>query len=150
MCFQDPVNGGQLAAAWGTRETFIAVVTTNLPMTFPLFKTWLAPVISSTIRSGSNSKALRTPGGGVVTIGGGGGGASSRNRQSAHHVTANMTFDNESEENILKGDGDVKMQHINTAGVIQQSPNSIVVSKQISITTEDCDSERSAHPFQRV
>jgi hypothetical protein len=24
--------GGQLAAEWGTRETFIAVVTTNLPM----------------------------------------------------------------------------------------------------------------------
>ena len=34
---QDPVNGAQLAGSWAVRETFIAVVTTNLPMVYPLF-----------------------------------------------------------------------------------------------------------------
>ncbi|CAO2650809.1 Nn.00g091060.m01.CDS01 [Neocucurbitaria sp. VM-36] len=140
----DPVNGGQLAAAWGTRETFIAVVTTNLPMIFPLFKTWLAPFLPSNLRSSSNNnKAYKSPGSGFVTIGGGGG-ASSRSRQGPHsssHITANMTFDNESQEHIVKGNGDVKLQHVH---------NNIVVSKQVSVTTEDYNSERSAESVQRV
>ena len=64
--------GGQVAAEWGTRETFIAVVTTNLPMIFPLFKTWLTPYLPSTLRLSSNNKAYKTPGSGFVTIGGSG------------------------------------------------------------------------------
>ncbi|KAF1958356.1 hypothetical protein CC80DRAFT_534123 [Byssothecium circinans] len=149
----DPINGGQLAAAWGTRETFIAVVTTNLPMIFPLLKTWLAPFLPSTFRSSSNNKAYKKPGSGFVTIGGGGGSASSRNRQgpqSAHHITANMTLDNESEEHIVKGNGDVKMQHMRAAGGPQRSLNTIIVSKQVKITTEDYNSDRSAESFQQV
>jgi hypothetical protein len=33
---QDPINGAQLAGGWAVRETFVAVVTTNLPMVYPL------------------------------------------------------------------------------------------------------------------
>lgn len=143
---QDPVNGGRLAAAWGTRETFIAVVTTNLPMIFPLLKTWFAPWIPSTLRSSSNNKAYKSPGsGGFVTIGGGGASHGSRNRKdihSAHHITENMTFDNESEERIVKGNGDMKLQDMD--------PNSIVVSKQVSVTTEERTGDRRINAFHRV
>ncbi|EOO02314.1 hypothetical protein UCRPA7_2195 [Phaeoacremonium minimum UCRPA7] len=34
----DPVNGAQLAGEWGTREAFVSVATTNLPMLFPLLR----------------------------------------------------------------------------------------------------------------
>lgn len=140
-----------MAAEWGTRETFIAVVTTNLPMIFPLLKTWFAPWIPSTLRSSSNNKGYKSPGSGFVTIGGGGPGISNRSRQgphSAHHISANMTFDNESEERIIKGN-DVKMQDMDVANRTK-SPNAIVVSKQVSVTTEDRGSGRSEDTFQRV
>jgi hypothetical protein len=138
--------GGQLAAEWGTRETFIAVVTTNLPMIFPLLKNWLAPYLPSSF-SNSNNKAYKTPGSGFVTIGGGGtGGASARSRQaqSASHISANMTFDNESEEHIVKGEEVVRM-----AGLHPGRAN-IVVQKQVSVTTEDRGSDKSAEYFHPV
>ena len=122
-------------------------------MIFPLFKTWLAPFLPSNLRSSSNNnKAYKSPGSGFVTIGGGGG-ASSRSRQGPHtssHITANMTFDNESEEHIVKGNGDMKMQHMHSTGGTQRALNTIVVSKQVRVTTEDYNSERSAESFQRV
>ncbi|KAF3039645.1 hypothetical protein E8E11_000093, partial [Didymella keratinophila] len=99
----DPVNGGALAAEWGTRETFIAVVTTNLPMIFPLFKVWLQPFLPSTLRSSSNNKAYKTPGSGFVTIGGGGASShANKTPRSRTRISANMTFDNESEERIFQ------------------------------------------------
>ncbi|KAH7382760.1 hypothetical protein DE146DRAFT_669791 [Phaeosphaeria sp. MPI-PUGE-AT-0046c] len=131
----DPIKGGQLAAEWGTRETFIAVITTNLPMIFPLFKSWLAPFVPSTFRSSSNNKAYKSPGSGFVSIGGGG--ASSRDRGGlSNHVTANMTYDNESEEHIVKETNIVKMQDLHPVRDTQRSPNGIVVSRQVSVTTE--------------
>jgi hypothetical protein len=117
-------------------------------MIFPLLKTWLAPFISSTLGSSSNNKAYKTPGGGFVTIGGGGG-ASSRNRQGTCNITANVSFGNESEEHIVKGKSDVKMQPIHGDSK-QHSLNAIVVSKKVSITTEDFDSKGSAETFQPV
>jgi hypothetical protein len=113
-------------------------------------KTWLAPYLPTSLRSSSNNKAYKTPGsGGFVTIGGGGAGNSSRNRNphSAHHISANMTF-NESEERIVKGDGDVKMQDLHANGT--PHPNTIMVSKKVSVTTEDRTSERSVESFSRV
>jgi hypothetical protein len=120
-------------------------------MIFPLLKTWLAPFLPTSLRSSSNNKAYKTPGsGGFVTIGGGGAGNSSRNRNphSAHHISANMTF-NESEERIVKGDGDVKLQDLQANHVVQ-NPNTIMVSKKVSVTTEDRTSERSIDSFSRV
>jgi hypothetical protein len=147
---QDPVMGGQLAAEWGTRETFIAVVTTNLPMIFPLLKVWFAPLLPSSF-SNSNKKAYKTPGSGFVSIGGGRsggtGGASSRNRaggKTTSHISANRTFDNESEEHIVKRDGDVKMTGLHPAG------SNIVVRQQVSITTEDRRSNESGEYFHVV
>lgn len=55
---QDPVNGAQLAGSWAVRETFVAVVTTNLPMIFPLFKLWLSPLFGSLLTSMRSQQKL--------------------------------------------------------------------------------------------
>ncbi|KAK0614762.1 hypothetical protein B0T14DRAFT_570661 [Immersiella caudata] len=59
------------AGAWGTREAFVAVIMTNLPMVFPLFKEWLRPILGSSQRT--TCKQYKTPDGGFRTTGGGGG-----------------------------------------------------------------------------
>ncbi|KAI8668268.1 hypothetical protein NCS55_00851900 [Fusarium keratoplasticum] len=43
LLVSDPVNGAQLAGSWAVRETFVAVLVTNLPMLFPQFKKWAVP-----------------------------------------------------------------------------------------------------------
>ncbi|UNI23416.1 hypothetical protein JDV02_009236 [Purpureocillium takamizusanense] len=137
----DPINGAQLAGSWGTRESFVAVITTNLPMIFPLFKSWLTPLFGSALNS--SQKTYKTPAG-FQTIGGGGGNSHSRNRRgppSANPITANMTF-SESEEQMVKG---VKMQTLGyrtaSSSGEQGPPGSIVVSKQVDVTSEDRDSQ---------
>jgi hypothetical protein len=109
--FQDRINGGQLAAAWGTRETLIVVVTKNLPMISPLLRTWFAPFLPTT--RPSSDKDYNSPGIGFVTIGGGGASKNSRQGvQTVSRITANMTFDNESEERIVSGTHDINLQSL--------------------------------------
>jgi hypothetical protein len=103
-------------------------------MIFPLLKTWILPFLPSNIRSSTN-KNYKTPSG-FVTIGGGGGTSRSRHGpQSAHHITANMTYDNESEEHIVKGDGVIRMHDMQ---------NAIFVSNEVRITNENRKSEHGA------
>ncbi|KAM7187214.1 hypothetical protein V8F20_011060 [Naviculisporaceae sp. PSN 640] len=64
----DDINGAELAGAWGTREAFVAVVVTNLPMVFPLLKAWLRPCLGSWLTS-----RTRSGGGGKTPQGGAGG-----------------------------------------------------------------------------
>ncbi|KAK0721674.1 hypothetical protein B0T26DRAFT_190617 [Lasiosphaeria miniovina] len=60
LIITDPVNGAQQAGSWAVRETFVAVVTSNLPMVFPLINRWGRPLIGS-LRSFS-SKAGKLSG----------------------------------------------------------------------------------------
>ncbi|KAL2206381.1 hypothetical protein CC79DRAFT_1369800 [Sarocladium strictum] len=46
LLVSDPINGAQLAGSWAVRETFVAVVTTNLPLLFPHVKKVASPVLS--------------------------------------------------------------------------------------------------------
>ncbi|KAF7550891.1 hypothetical protein G7Z17_g5398 [Cylindrodendrum hubeiense] len=139
----DPVNGAQLAGSWGTREAFVAVITTNLPLLFPLFKTWLTPLFGSVMRS--SQKTYNTPSG-FRTIGGGGGDQSRSRRgpPTANPITANMSF-NDSEERIVD---DVKMQNfkVSSEPVVAGGPiNGIVVSNQVDVIHEDRSSQNSNH-----
>ncbi|KAK1975628.1 hypothetical protein LZ30DRAFT_753993 [Colletotrichum cereale] len=136
----DPVNGAQLAGTWGTRETFVAVVTTNLPMIFPLIRTWLKPLWPSVLRSSKNTKEAYKPPSGFRTIGGGNAGSRSRDRRTGplqgNPITSNFTF-TESEEQIMN---DVKLQSFRgspSASSGKQSPGGIMVSNEVEITTED-------------
>ncbi|KAK3318778.1 hypothetical protein B0H66DRAFT_249663 [Apodospora peruviana] len=50
LILTDPVNGAQQAGSWAVRETFVAVITSNLPMIFPLINRWGRPLLG-TLRS---------------------------------------------------------------------------------------------------
>ncbi|KAH7000305.1 hypothetical protein EDB80DRAFT_723667 [Ilyonectria destructans] len=55
LILTNPVKGAEQAGYWAVRETFVAVVTTNLPVVFPFIRRKLIPILgslSSTARSG--------------------------------------------------------------------------------------------------
>jgi hypothetical protein len=112
-------------------------------MVFPLLKTWLKPWLPSTMNSGSNRIAHKydVHGSGFVTIGGGGASASNCSRPGPQRrdVSRNMTFDNESEEHIVKSGAEIKLQPLQTRGGTQRSLNrkDIVVQTHVSVTRED-------------
>ncbi|KAL2267178.1 hypothetical protein VTJ83DRAFT_4455 [Remersonia thermophila] len=54
LIIMDPINGAQQAGSWAVRETFVAVVTSNLPMITPLIARFFRPIIG-TFRSLSAS-----------------------------------------------------------------------------------------------
>jgi hypothetical protein len=120
---QDPVNGAQLAGAWGTRESFVAVIVTNLPMIFPLIKRWLWPLLGS--RFGSSDQVDKSPTN-FRTIGGGGRGAElsrARRKPRSAHALTNLTFGDDSNELICNSNNthnvdvsaDTAAQHENQA-----------------------------------
>ncbi|KAH8658062.1 hypothetical protein BX600DRAFT_514584 [Xylariales sp. PMI_506] len=152
--FTDDTDGAQLAGAWGTREAFVAVCTTNLPLIFPLLKVWLRPLFGSVLRSSENTYKNPT---GFRTIGGGDGNSnaitprSHRVKTRPSHSTAHgsaystknpltMLSLTESEERIIGNGGDVRMQilDISVAHVSGNRPsNGIMVSNEVEITSEN-------------
>ncbi|OGM43507.1 hypothetical protein ABOM_008069 [Aspergillus bombycis] len=133
----DPLNGAEIANSWGTRETFVAVVTTNLPMIFHLFRSWLNVLFGSAFQS-TEKTSYKSPciGGSEFT------GRNYRSRRGPPSVNpiTNMTF-SESKERIVE---DVKMQnmHIYSEPVADSTVfKGIVVSNQIEVTHET----RSSH-----
>ncbi|OAT04807.1 hypothetical protein BDBG_01303 [Blastomyces gilchristii SLH14081] len=105
MIVIDPVNGAQSAGSWAVRETFVAVVTTNLPMIFPLMKRWLSSVFGSLITSMRSSKRTGNETPKDLRNFGGSSGFNSSNRRGRGPPTANpipnTTF-SESEERIIE------------------------------------------------
>ncbi|KAF7114202.1 hypothetical protein CNMCM5793_007780 [Aspergillus hiratsukae] len=142
----DPIGGAQLAGEWGNREAFVAVVTTNLPMVFHLFKSWLSRLFGSAF--GSSEKTYK-----FQTIGGKAGESSNQNRRvppTVHPISANLTF-SESEERIVD---DVEMGNLKSFGSHdtggEHPSGGIVVSNQIEITHEDRRSQLSGHDQRRA
>ncbi|KAI1101147.1 hypothetical protein F4804DRAFT_22452 [Jackrogersella minutella] len=139
----DPVNGAQLAGSWAVRETFVAVITTNLPMVFPILKVWLSPFFGSlltTMRSqqkltDKESKSdLRTFGGGSHQTWRRRGGP-----PTANPIT-NITF-NESEERMVD---DVKMQDLKgwtdtSTNGSAPAPNNIRKHVEVAVVSEARD-----------
>lgn len=105
---QDTENGAQLAGSWAVRETFIAVVTTNLPMTLPLLKEIFVPLFGSILGSiRSTQKSGESTPKGFITFGG-----SSKSWRGRGPPTANPITDftmNESEERMVDS---VRMQNL--------------------------------------
>ncbi|KAH8790330.1 hypothetical protein F5882DRAFT_401308 [Hyaloscypha sp. PMI_1271] len=127
----DPVHGAQLAGEWGTREAFVSVVITNLPMIFPLLKSWLKPLFGSALSS--TGAASKHPSG-FRTIGGGDGSSRVDQRHkpasSKQPVTDNLSF-SDSAEHIVNS---VKMQ--NLEGYTGLSANTRPPSKGIMVSNE--------------
>ncbi|KAI4673384.1 uncharacterized protein J4E88_008997 [Alternaria novae-zelandiae] len=150
MLVIDPLNSAELTASWGTRETFIAIFTTNLPMIFPLLKNWLTPFLPSTIGS-SNAKGQEPPGSDFETIGGGSGPGGKRASRKAPHraryTFGGLTLDNESEEDMIKGH-DVAMHRMQRNDLEADRKNTIVVCSEVSVTSEDHSGVERKASFQ--
>ncbi|EFY96259.2 hypothetical protein X797_008473 [Metarhizium robertsii] len=71
LVFTDPIDGSRLACLWASREVFVAVVTTNLPIVFPRFARWFTQVFGLMLSLGSQKQSDRTPTG-FRSFGGGG------------------------------------------------------------------------------
>ncbi|KAM0075082.1 hypothetical protein ACKRZS_012899 [Fusarium odoratissimum] len=130
----DPVNGAELAGAWGTREAFVAVMTTNLPILFPLFRVWLTPIFGSVLRS-SHKTSYQYPSG-FQTIGGGGRSGKSndpsrRGPPTANPISANVSFNN-SEERIVKAEAH-RMDDLTD----YSASKGIIVSNVVEVIHED-------------
>ncbi|PKY07657.1 hypothetical protein P168DRAFT_295382 [Aspergillus campestris IBT 28561] len=131
---EDPVNGAQLAGEWGTRETFAAVVTTNLPMIFHFLRPLLSRLVGSVF--GTTQRTCKSPIGFYKVDCGAG-------EQTVHPMTANLTL-SESEEHIVEN---VKMDDFRDSNVtgIGRERDGIVVSNQIETTYGDGDDRPSGH-----
>jgi hypothetical protein len=143
---QDPVNGALLAGSWAVRETFIAVVVTNLPMIVSVVKGALTSVIGtvmSGMRSSSKDEYLRRK---VLTIGGGGGSGHSW-RKGSGPPTANPITDltyTESQEHIV---GEYKLQEIHqSGGGLPENPANIRKHIKVTVVSEDRAGSTSDDP----
>lgn len=112
-------------------------------MIFPLFKSWLRPLLGSAL--GSSHKTYKTPSG-LRTIGGGGGpnarGRRRRGLPSVNPITTTLTF-GESEERMVK---EAKLHALDDFAPASPAPapapaGCIMVSKQVRVTTEDRGSQ---------
>ncbi|OBT45221.1 hypothetical protein VE00_03603 [Pseudogymnoascus sp. WSF 3629] len=134
----DAEHGAELAGRWGTREAFVSVITTNLPMIFPLVRAWLKPLFGSGFFSShspsKNPVGFRTIGGGYHHSSHKTGGSRERNGSSPY--AASGLSISESEERIFQN---VKMQNIsiNSEPVSDlQRPRDIVVNTEFRMTEE--------------
>ncbi|KFY48342.1 hypothetical protein V495_01415 [Pseudogymnoascus sp. VKM F-4514 (FW-929)] len=133
----DPIHGAELAGRWGTREAFVSVITTNLPMIFPLVRNWLKPIFGSALFSSHTPSKHPV---GFRTIGGGYDGSNRtgdrRGRSNSNHLAASGLSVSESEERIFQN---VKMQdisiHSEPASELQR-PQEILVNTEFSMTEE--------------
>jgi len=138
---QEPDNGAAVADEWGTRETFVAVITTNLPMVFHLFRTWLKGFGSKFGSSQRTSYKSPSAPGGFRSISGRGDYFTRKDSGPAamDPITIGMTF-TESEERMMEDE--IMLQnlrkHVAPVQQAEQMPSSsgIVVSNQVDITHE--------------
>ncbi|KAI6869891.1 hypothetical protein KC343_g8097 [Hortaea werneckii] len=152
LIVKDPINGAQLAGSWAVRETFVALVTTNLPMIYPFFAKFLGPWFSawlSTVRPTQKTDDMPGMQGELVTIGQSG--PSSKGRRS--HPITHITY-NESEERIVglhQEASDVEAQSEwssmkNGGGaqthIIQREVEVNVVSQERGVRDEEHDWQR--------
>lgn len=106
---KDPVNGAQLAGSWAVRETFVAVMTTNMPMVVPQLKHWFTSAVGSIPSLRSSRKSDRNPTG-FRTFGGGQAQSWRGRGPPTANPIPNVTF-SESEERMMNGE--VRMQDLN-------------------------------------
>lgn len=158
----DPVNGAQQAGSWAVRETFVAVVTTNLPLVVPLVKKWTSPIFSplfSSARSSSRKQDDNTPPKASRTFGGASGPSwRGRGPPTPNPITTNLSF-NESEERIVGGDNNnnnsalplqdaQSWESSNASSTMNKPQQHIHKSVEVAIVRHErsLDEERSSSP----
>ncbi|TGJ85436.1 hypothetical protein E0Z10_g3300 [Xylaria hypoxylon] len=131
---KDPVNGVVLAGEWGTREAFVAIFTTNLPMIFPLVRQWLSPVFGSAIWSNQKSYALNE---GVQTIGSDSRGRKRNTREFPVNLFTTNPSATGSQEQMVQ---DFPLQSLKISAepcTHSYKSNAVYVTNQIDVVHED-------------
>jgi hypothetical protein len=93
------VRGAPVSGQWAVREAFVAVITTNMPMVFTLFKHLLGPTFRTTQRTGPSEDKLGTP---MSDMNGSRTSKKPRASAVANPTMTNMIF-SESEERMVNG-----------------------------------------------
>ncbi|KAI0446131.1 hypothetical protein F4803DRAFT_505714 [Xylaria telfairii] len=144
----DPVNGAQLAGEWGTREAFVAVFTTNLPMIFPLIKNWLSPIFGSSIWSTQKGSTAHK---GTTTIGGSskGGKRNIQGSRSANMLSTKLST-TESQEHMVQ---EIPLQGLKVSGepgTHPYAPNAVYITNQIDVVHEDVSGHNGDQKSQHI
>ncbi|KAK8099581.1 uncharacterized protein PG998_012822 [Apiospora kogelbergensis] len=67
LIITNPIDGAEQAGSWAIRETFVAVITTNLPIIAPMFRLWITPIFN-TVRKSVGTSGSDDPGIGNVHL----------------------------------------------------------------------------------
>ncbi|KAF4867116.1 hypothetical protein CGCSCA2_v000166 [Colletotrichum siamense] len=134
MLSQDPVNGASQAGSWAVRETFVAVVTTNVPMIFPLIRRWFSPIFGTVVStlplSNTNnkygSKGPNLPQPGSIKLDDV---PDSKNRKKGRQPFSQYP--------ITEITGTGSEEHLNQPRTIPPMPTSGGISKNVEITIEE-------------
>ncbi|GKT49856.1 uncharacterized protein ColSpa_10037 [Colletotrichum spaethianum] len=133
LIITNPVTGAQQAGSWAVRETFVAIVTTNLPMIFPLVRRWLSPVfgtITTTFSRGTNkygtSKRMDLPAPGSIKLDDVTNGSSNGNKKKGRQPFSQYPIT----EFTLSG----SEEHLNKSA---SQPGGISVSKNVEVRVEE-------------
>ncbi|KAK2753841.1 hypothetical protein FQN55_000205 [Onygenales sp. PD_40] len=151
MIVIDPVNGAQSAGSWAVSESFVAVVTTNLPLIFPLLKTWTTTVFSSlrTTQIDKTPNESRTFGSGNP-MGSGRRGRLGRGPPTANPIT-NATF-SESEERMVN---EYQMENLKRWKEGANPPplngqrNNVGIRKDVEVTVMHQEADDDDEQFHR-
>ncbi|KAL3297358.1 short-chain dehydrogenase reductase sdr [Colletotrichum asianum] len=134
LIISDPVNGASQAGSWAVRETFVAVVTTNVPMIFPLIRRWFSPIFGTVVStlplSNTNnkygSKGPNLPQPGSIKLDDV---PDSKNRKKGRQPFSQYP--------ITEITGTGSEEHLNQPRSIPPMPTSGGISKNVEITIEE-------------
>ncbi|KAE9581922.1 hypothetical protein CGCF415_v004265 [Colletotrichum fructicola] len=134
LIISDPVNGASQAGSWAVRETFVAVVTTNVPMIFPLIRRWFSPIFGTVVStlplSNTNnkygSKGPNLPQPGSIKLDDV---PDSKNRKKGRQPFSQYP--------ITEITGTGSEEHLNQPRTIPPMPTSGGISKNVEITIEE-------------
>ncbi|KAF5528698.1 hypothetical protein CGCA056_v001851 [Colletotrichum aenigma] len=134
LIISDPVNGASQAGSWAVRETFVAVVTTNVPMIFPLIRRWFSPIFGTVVStlplSNTNnkygSKGPNLPQPGSIKLDDV---PDSKNRKKGRQPFSQYP--------ITEITGTGSEEHLNQPRNIPPMPTSGGISKNVEITIEE-------------
>ncbi|KAJ3508682.1 hypothetical protein NM208_g15786 [Fusarium decemcellulare] len=113
LILQNPRTGPEQGSSWAVRESFVAVVTSNLPSTWGWMRTKLKPFFGSLLSSNNTSKYKGGPEPGSIMLGEqSGSGWRSRNGRSLKSATRTGSGHDQSDRNIFIHSGEASSDEI--------------------------------------
>ncbi|KAF4459240.1 integral membrane PTH11 [Fusarium albosuccineum] len=105
LIVKNPATGAQQSAAWAVRESFVALITSNLPMTWGWMRQKLKPVLGSWLSSsGSNPQRVGPEPGSIMLVDHG----DHCDRRSYHGESTNQAAEN---RGLNQSDGTFPIHH---------------------------------------